>query len=90
MFSKARRWSPGWLGGDYQQEQDIDRLAIERSEVDPLARQRDGADQAIDLGVPRVWHGDSLTDAGRAQFFSVQDRAEPRRVLIGRGEPGRS
>ncbi len=72
-----------------QQEEDVDRLAVERREVDALARERDGADEPVDGRVPGVRDGDALADAGRAELLAAEDGADDAlEVLVGRaGRP---
>ena len=53
----------GAVGGGDEQEEDVDRLAVEGGEVDALAGQRDGADEAVDGRVAGVGDGDPLASA---------------------------
>ena len=60
------------LGRD-QQEEDIDRLAVQGREIDAAARQGDRADQAMERRMPRVGNRHALTDARRAELLAAED-----------------
>ena len=61
-----------------QQEHDIDRLIVQRLEIDRGVQPRENARNAVEIGEFAVRNGDSLADAGRAETLTLQDRVENR------------
>ena len=68
-----------------QQEEQVDRLAVEGLEVDRLVEAREQAEQAVELRQLAVRDGDAVADAGRAEALALQQRLEDR-ALVEAGE----
>ena len=63
----------GLILGRDQQEEDIDRLAVQGREIDPAARQGDRADQPLERRMPGMRHRHPLADPRRAQLLAAED-----------------
>lgn len=59
-----------------QQEHEIDRLVVQRLEIDRLLQPSKDADDRMDVSQLAVGNGDAVADAGRAQAFALQDNVE--------------
>ena len=62
--------------GRKQQEHQIDRLVVQRLEIDRRIEPREDAGDALHAGELAVRNGDAVADPGRAQTLALQDRVE--------------
>ena len=67
-----------------QHEDEVDRLVVERIEIDRAREPRKDADQPVERAQLAVRDGDALADAGRAQALALQQRVED----LALGKPG--
>lgn len=74
-------------GGRDEEEEDVDGFAIEGGEIDAALGDRDGADEAIGLGVAGVGDGDALADTGGPEFLAIHDGAGDGFGIGGEEEP---
>ena len=72
-----------------QQENQIDRLAVERLEIDRLVQPREQAEQPTELRQLAVRNGDAIADAGRAELLALQQHFEDRALVLA-GQFGRA
>src|SRR5262245_6739933 len=63
------------LGRD-EQDEHVDRLAVEAVEAHPRARQGHGADEAVHAAVLGVGDGHAAADAGGAEQLALEDRLD--------------
>ena len=68
-----------------QQKQQVNRLAVERLEVDRVIEARKQPEQMVELPQLPVRDGDAVAHGGRAQFFPLQQNLEDRLLV----EPGK-
>jgi hypothetical protein len=69
--------------GCQQQEDEVDRLIVDRVEFDRRSQTRE---QAIDAGQSRdlaMRNGDAMAEPGRAQLLALQQRLEDHPVIDG-------
>src|ERR1700730_12964877 len=59
-----------------QQEDQINRLTVERLEIDRAREPREQAEQLVELGELAVRNGDPVADAGRAELLPLQQNLE--------------
>ena len=71
------------IGRRNQQEKQLDLLAVEAGEIDPLAADGHRAHQPVDAGMLGVRHGHAAADAGAAQFLALEDRLDDALELVG-------
>src|SRR5262245_1602393 len=67
-----------------QQEDEIDRLAVERLELDRAVQPREQAEQMLELGQLAMRYGDAIADAGRAQLLALHQGLEDRALALPR------
>ena len=77
----------GALGRE-QEEDEVDRLVVERLEIDRLREPREQAEDAVEARELAVRDGDAAADAGRAELLALQKRIEDL-ALRQAGELGR-
>src|SRR3954468_9884322 len=65
----------GAFGGE-QQEDEIDRLAVHRFEIDWTIETREQAEDLFQLGQLAVGNGDAVADRGGAELFALQEHLE--------------
>ena len=70
-----------------QQEDQIDRLAVERLEIDRPLQPRKQPEQLVELRQLAVRNGDAVADAGRAELLALQQDFEDRALALA-GELG--
>ncbi len=61
-----------------QQKHQIDRLAVERLEIDRPLQPREQAEHLAELGQLAVRDGDAIADAGRAELLALQQDFQDR------------
>ena len=66
----------GTVGRGDKKEEKIDFFAIKAAEIDAFGANGYCADKTLDANVLRMRNGDSVTDAGRAEFFAAHNRAD--------------
>ena len=66
-------------GREQEQEHDVDRLAVDRGEIDCTPEPRQHAEGLRQAGDAGVRNGDSVPHAGRAEPFALNDRVGQRR-----------
>src|SRR5271157_5621449 len=64
---------PGLVLRGNEQDEHVNRLAVEAVKANAWPRQGHGADQSIDTGVLGMRDGDSAADAGGAEQLSFED-----------------
>src|SRR5437588_12957520 len=70
-----------------QQKDQIDRLAVERLEVDRPIEPREQAEQSLELGQLAVRDRDAIADAGRAELLTLLQDFQDLTLALS-GEPG--
>ena len=75
--------------GSEQQENQIDRLAVERFEIHRPLQPREQAEHIGELGELAVRNGDAVADAGGAELFTLQQNFQNRTLALTR-ELGRT
>ena len=70
------------VGRGNQEEEQVDDLAVEAGEIDPLGADGHGAHQVVDAGVLGVGHGHAAADAGAAQFLAFENRLDDALELL--------
>ncbi len=76
MRARAFRWSAPADSGGQQQEDQIDRLFVDRVEVDGLFQPREHPIQTCKAGQLAVRDGDAIADAGGAQLLAFDQDVE--------------
>ena len=59
-----------------QEENQIDRLVVERFEIDRPVEAREQTEQLVELGQLAMRNGNAIADAGRAQLLTLQQDLE--------------
>src|SRR5262245_62803324 len=65
-----------------QQKHQIDRLAVERLEVDRPFQPGEQSEQLAELGQLAVGNGDAIADAGRSELFALLQRLQERALAL--------
>ena len=65
-----------------QEENQIDRLAVERLEIDRTIEPRKQPEQARQMRHLAVRYGDAIADGGRAQLLPLHQRFEDRALVL--------
>jgi hypothetical protein len=76
MRDKALRWSAPAPSGASSRKYEIDRLIVQRLEIDRRFQSREDASDALHAGQLAVRNGDAVADTGGSQLFALQDRLE--------------
>ena len=71
----------GTLRGE-QQENQIDRLAVERLEIDRALQPREQAEHVGELGELAVRDGDAVADSGGTELFTLQQDFEDGAIAL--------
>jgi hypothetical protein len=75
----------GTVGRRYEQEKELNGLAIKALEVDPLLAHGHGPDESGHARVLRVRHGHTPADPGAPKIFSLEDGLDDA-LFIGSGD----
>src|SRR5262245_32434548 len=65
-----------------QQEDEIDRLAVERFELHRTVEPGEQAEQMVELGQLAVRYGYAVADSGRAELLALQQNLEDRALAL--------
>src|SRR5215470_12142741 len=67
-----------------QQEDEIDRLAVECLKLDRAIQAGEQAEQMLELGQLAMRYGDSIADAGRSKLLALQQHLENGALALAR------
>ena len=68
--------------GREQQKNQIDRLTVERLEIDRPVEPREQPEQPLQLGELAMRDGDTVADAGRAELLALHENLEDRALVL--------
>lgn len=78
----------GPLRSREQEEGDIDRQFVYRLERDRLFQDHQSREWCFQAGDRRMWHGNAMPDAGRAELFSAEQGGMDRAFVKARARGG--